>query len=88
MERLRAMGAQMYQEASSVVIAPSAISIGNQSFTGMDVRTAAVVLVGALQAPGQTTIYDAQHLFRGYSPEFIPNINAIGGDITMLSTFE
>lgn len=81
-EKLRALGAHMEQVSNSVVIKPSKIHIGSQNLVGMDVRTAAVILVAALMAPGETNIDDAQHLFRGYSREFIPNINALGGAVS------
>ncbi len=45
-----------------------------------DIRAGAALVVAAFAADGASTIYDAQHLDRGYQ-DMVGRLRAVGGDV-------
>jgi UDP-N-acetylglucosamine 1-carboxyvinyltransferase len=50
-----------------------------------DIRAGAALVVGGLCADGQTRVYDAGHIERGYE-RFVDKLSGLGADVALEST--
>lgn len=73
-------GIKIEQTSNTITIYPSEVKPANENIIGHDLRSAAMLVIIALGAPGKTFMRDFSHLGRGYV-KFIDNLIEMGAKI-------
>lgn len=81
-EELKKIGIYFDKNDNQISIYPSKFKNSKISLDGCDTRATALLIIAALNTPGNTEIIGAEHLLRGYD-SFIENIRKLGGCINI-----
>lgn len=79
---LARMGAQIRVEGHHLVV-DGVERLSGAPVRAVDIRAGAAVVIAALAADGETTIYDAGHIDRGYE-DFVDKLCSLGADVERL----
>lgn len=79
---LARMGAQVRVDGHHLVI-DGVPRLSGAPVRAVDIRAGAAVVVAALGADGETNVYDAHHLDRGYE-RFVEKLQSVGADVTRI----
>jgi UDP-N-acetylglucosamine 1-carboxyvinyltransferase len=82
-DELNRMGAQIRVEGHHAVIR-GVEQLSGAPVRSPDIRAGAALVVGGLCADGQTRVYDAGHIERGYE-RFVEKLTGLGADISLES---
>ena len=83
-DELNRMGASIRVEGHHAVIR-GVEQLSGAPVRSPDIRAGAALVVGGLCADGQTRVYDAGHIERGYE-RFVDKLSALGADVALEST--
>jgi UDP-N-acetylglucosamine 1-carboxyvinyltransferase len=79
-DELVRMGADIRTESHHAVVRGKP-TLSGAPVRAPDIRAGAALVVAGLRADGETVVYDAQHLARGYE-NFVEKLRSVGADVT------